>query len=828
MRSPPIFFYTLAYICGTLVSDYLGMSSRVSIFLATTVLFMAIIFALKTGLRNRSRGYQERRGTGQLLTSHREVEESGSLIGGGHQWPQYLAWAGFFAAGLVLTAFLISSLELGLLPKLAQDTQAVRAEGVVLGQPKRKEGKTSLFLRVDRVGPVSENDVWRTREYTRVIIRDEALGGRAPEPGDRITAVGRLSSMDASDPSYRSYFYRHRVLTFMFVHPTELEIRKARWRLARIIQSWRDRLRKAAHLYLPADEAGLLLGVLVGDTTGITPEVDEDFKATGLSHLVAVSGQNVAFIVVSLLLLLRYSRAAPLWQFLVCSLGAVAYAFLTLNEPSVLRATIMALVGLGAWFLGREYNIVASIAAAALLLLLMNPFLIFNVSFQLSFLATLAIIWFGPRIKAMIGSGGAQLKNLISVSVAAQLGVAPLIVYYFDRVSLVALPANLMVTPLMGLLMILGMLGGALAFFSMSMAKPIFLLLHPILRYAIGASGLLADVPGASVSLPHAFSSLVVVVVIAAGGLCLFFWRYIACSRTVGSVSGDPKTRSLHQVSTFSVAVLVLVLAGSAFWSQAAKTLFFQEVQVVFFDVGQGDSTFIRTARGATVLIDGGRHPNRLRQKLRAKRVTRLDVLILTHPHADHVDGLVGVVERYQVRLVLDQGLPDESDGYRDFLDAVERRHLRYRRGRAGQVVLLGQLKLIVLNPPTSLIRGTGSDINNNALVIRAKYDDFSLLVGGDIEVEGEKSLLSRGTKLRSVVLLVPHHGSAGSAYFPFLEAVRPEIAVISVGKNNYGHPSGSVLTDLRKLGAPVFRTDVSGDIHLRTDGHVTRVYGNR
>jgi competence protein ComEC len=271
--------------------------------------------------------------------------------------------------------------------------------------------------------------------------------------------------------------------------------------------------------------------------------------------------------------------------------------------------------------------------------------------------------------------------------------------------------------------------------------------------------------------------------------------------------------------------VLPLLIVAILVWS-AALTMPDDRLHVSFLDVGQGDAILIQTPNGQDILIDGGPDPQEINLELSEQLPfwdRTIDLVVCTQPHADHVTGLIDVLQRYRVKRVLDPGVPYDSAIYQEWLRLIEDREIEYSIARSGQEIDLGNgIKIEVLNPPESLWEGTGDDVDNNGVVLRLSWGQVSFLFTADIREEAEFELIGQRANLRSTVLKVAHHGSDTSTSQQFLAAVAPEVATVSVGVNNtFGHPSPEVLERLTdRLGEDdVYRTDEDGTIEFITDG---------
>ena len=273
------------------------------------------------------------------------------------------------------------------------------------------------------------------------------------------------------------------------------------------------------------------------------------------------------------------------------------------------------------------------------------------------------------------------------------------------------------------------------------------------------------------------------------------------------------------------ILLLLLLLSASLIWT-AVLYKPAHLLRATFLDVGQGDAIFLQFPRGGNMLIDGGRGGRddmgkRVVAYLRRQGVKRIDILLLTHPHDDHVGGLITVLKNFSVGLVLDSGQVHTSYFYEEFLGLVEEKQIPYQIIRAGEEIKgFKGVKLLVLHPPPYLLEGTGSDLNNNSLVLKITYGKVSLLLTGDIEKEAEERLLRYGHYLKSTIIKVPHHGGGTSSTPSFLDLVNPRVAIISVGRRNpFRHPSPQVLQRYEERDVKIYRTDRQGAIILTSDG---------
>jgi competence protein ComEC len=613
-------------------------------------------------------------------------------------------------------------------------------------------------------------------------------------PGDRVAVDGTLAQLRGSFGAYLRHRGYPAVLSADRLHdrgPPRSFLRRAANRV-------RGAFGQSLQRVFPRREAGLLMGLALGDTSRLDPRIEESFRATGLSHLTAVSGENLAMFTAPILgaaMLLRLGRSARL---LVGVVAVVFFVLLTGGEPSVLRAAAMAGLTLLGVFLGRPRSPPAILAGAVLLLLGNNPTLVYSIGFRLSVAATAGIAVLAGPLSDRFRWLPRGLALAAATTIAAQAGVTPLLLYHFGVVPLVSVPANLLAFPAVGPAMILGLLAAALGTVAHPVGVVIGVLARLPLGYLEGLAQRLARSPLPSVTSAGGHLPELLVGLLVLGGLA--WWI-----RTGARLHGR------------AVAVALFILPLFV-WSSAVRSGPPATLTVTFFDVGQGDAALVRSPAGASILIDGGPDPDLVVRKLAALGIRRLDLIVATHQHADHVGGLPSVLARFPVGLVLDPGCRDDAPAYAAFLSAVRSAGVSFRHPRSGAGFLLGDVSVEVLGPDRCF-NGTNSDPNNDSLVLRVVVAGSAVLFPGDAEQPNQAELLrDEAALLPAQVLKVPHHGGATSSP-SFFKVVHASVAIVSVGMNRYGHPAASVLQELARDGMRVFRTDRSGDVTVSFRG---------
>jgi competence protein ComEC len=548
----------------------------------------------------------------------------------------------------------------------------------------------------------------------------------------------------------------------------------------------RDALRRGATVALPAREAALLLGLSIGDTEQMPAEVEEDFRASGLAHLLAVSGSNVAMFLVPVLALAAWLGLRIRSRVAVAAAAIVFFAVLTRWEPSVLRAGAMAAVALVGIWAGRPRSTGALLGASVGGLLVVDPWLATSVGFQLSAAATAGLALLASPVAARLSWMPRPVALATAATAAAQAGVTPLLLLHFGVVPIVTLLANVLAFPAVAAALLLGLLAAGAGLAWVPLGHLVGIAAAAPLGYLIGLADRMARFPlpsltGDGVGLPAASAALAM----------LLAWRLRRGRRPIGAVA---------------VVLSVATLA----WSSVPMAGPPAGLTITFLDVGQGDAAVVRTPEGGTVVIDAGPDPEQVAAELAALGIRRIDLAVGTHAHADHVEGFPAVLARFPVGLMVEPGCPGDSPSYARFVRAIRNEDVLVRHPRGGDRLWVGDLEVDVLGPDRC--SPGGESPNDESVVLRLRYGDHVMLFPGDAEVPAQRDMIEDGDPLRADVLKVPHHGGDTNAP-EFLDAVDASVGVVSVGPNDYGHPNAGVLAALRAEGMTVYRTDVAGDV---------------
>lgn len=672
-----------------------------------------------------------------------------------------------------------------------------RVEGTYLRTLLRRAVSVEASLRTDpRIGSFGWSAVAGVGSVTSdggtVAVRETVwLAGKDEPPnavrGDRVRVTGTVALPD--EPEFAASLEHRGIAAQLRVRTIE-GLGGSPHAFVAAAQRFRSFVGDAIQRLFPPREAGLLLGLALGDDSELDAALERDFRATGLGHLLVVSGQNVAMVLAPIVCLAAFLGLSRVPRFAIATATVLFFVIVAGAEPSVVRAGVMAGLTLTGVLLGQPRSTATILAGAVLLLLVVDPSLVWSVGFQLSVAATSGMVAVATPIGDRLRFLPRPLALAAGTTMAAQAGVAPILLFHFHEVPIITVIANLFAFPAVSPALLLGLVAGGLGVVSEPLARPIVSLAVLPLRYLAFVADTLATAPVPWITSGDGWAPLAVGVPLVVAGA---WWL-----------------RRGLRLPRVAIVTACLVLPALV-WASALAKGPPSGLSIRFFDVGQGDAALVTSPAGATIMIDAGPDEAQVATELSALGIKRLDVVVATHPHADHIAGFPAVFARLPVGLVLEPGCDEPSPSYEAFLDAVEGEDLTVEHPRTGEVVTVGDVTMEVLSP-SDCYEGTESDPNNDSLVIRLSVGEDVVLFTGDAEVTSQEVLLEDPVALRADVLKVPHHGGATSLD-AFLTASGARVAVVCTGANDYGHPVPSVLATVRSTGARVYRTDRAGDV---------------
>ncbi len=543
----------------------------------------------------------------------------------------------------------------------------------------------------------------------------------------------------------------------------------------------------------PPGPRALVPALVDGDDAAMPEKLSEDFRTSGLTHLLAVSGTNLTLVVGSMLLLARWAGVRARGLVVVGALGVVGFVLLARTEPSVVRAAAMGTVGLiGMGHHGRRRG-TRALGAAVLLLLLFDPWLAQTMGFALSVLATAGILWLAPGWRDRLMRWLPRwVAEAVSVPLAAQIACTPLVAAISGQVSVVAVGANLLAAPAVGPATVLGLAGGVVGLVAEPLGRLVATPAAWCAGWIIGVAVRGAALPVAAFGWPAGPVGIAGLTVICAA-LALFLGALLARRVTTLALGGV-------------MVCALLVPLPTPGWPAEGWVM-------VACDVGQGDGLVLNAGRGTAVVVDAGPDPTLIDRCLRRLGVERVPLVVLTHFHADHVDGLEGVLEGRQVGAVEVTELADPMSGVRLVQGVAGQAGVPVQRASYGEAGRLGPLSWQVIAPSRAPSLDSESPANDASLVLLVEVHGIRILLMGDQEDSSQSQLLRETGGVRADVLKVAHHGSA-SQDPDLVRGVGARLALISVGSDNdYGHPAPSLMAMLRDMRTRVVRTDQGGDV---------------
>jgi len=672
---------------------------------------------------------------------------------------------------------------------LAAEGAAVEVVLVVTSDPRRRPGEHDdvVLVRGRAVEVLGRGERHRVRAPVLVLAR--------PGPWEQVdlgATVRTRAVLDRTDGGDAA------ALVLPAGEPDLLRAPGVAWRAAGAVRA----SLRAAVADRPPAQAVLVPALVVGDDAGLDPEVEQDFRTTGLTHLTAVSGTNLTLLLGALLPLARLVGVRGRGLLVVGVLGTAGFVLLARTEPSVVRAAVMGVVGLVALQAGGRRRGTRALGAAVVVLLLVDPWMAGRVGFALSVAATAGILLLAPVWRDALARWLPRpLAEAVAVPAAAQLACTPLVAAISGQVSLVAVLANLLVAPAVGPATVLGLAAGVVGLVSGTVAAWVGTPAAWCVGWLVVVAERGADLPRAAVGWGTGPWSLTLLV-----ALC-----------TLVALGARPLLRRPRWALAVAGVVALVVLASPGRvlpgvpWGGAPE-----DWALAACDVGQGDALVLAAGPGQGVVVDAGPDPRLVDRCLDRLGVRQVPLVVLTHFHADHVAGLAGVLDGRAVGAVEVSPVADPPGGVDLVAEVAAAAGVEVRTAPYAATRRVGDLVLQVLAPDPAAApaaTGDGGAANDASVVLLVEVDGLRILLTGDLEPPGQARFARAVGGLDVDVLKVPHHGS-GHQDHGWLASLRAELAVVPVGEgNDYGHPAPSTTVPLERAGTRVVRTDESGTV---------------
>ena len=644
----------------------------------------------------------------------------------------------------------------------------------------------------------------RTGKYKnkKFIVYINKKNKKLLEYGDLIEIKGEYSAPEVAR-NYKGFDYSQYLKTLNIYGTIKVEESKIinKNQLSPIlisINNIKEKMIDNANRNMPKRTANLLLGILIGERDNIQEDIIESFRTANLSHILAVSGAHTSYIILGITYLISKSKTPKRIGYIITIINLLIFIIITGASYSVVRACIMAIVVIGAKICYRKENFFTSICISLIIILIQNPFAINDIGLKLSFMGTAGIVIFNKSItnffiKLKIKQ---KIAEALSVTFSAQLMIMPITILNFNTISLTFFISNILASPLLGIIIIFGFISIFISSILNPISKILFLILHIFLELLILVSKVTEKIPGSSilVKTPNILFAIVYYILI-------LFFNYFFVIKQNPTRRFHKKIIKIITIKNIKNAfkVIAVVFLIMLLLTRIVRIIN-PTLKIYFIDVGQGDSTLIVTPKNKKILIDGGEgKTNVLFQYLLNRRINKIDYIIISHFDSDHCNGLIEIIEKMRVENIVMSKQSKESEEYKKILEIIKQKNIKVSSVKAeDKIIIEKNLYTKILNPAEKF---EFQDLNNNAIVAKLVYKNFSMLFTGDIEKAEENLAKKYKNELKSTILKVAHHGSKTSTSEEFLKYVEPQIALIGVGENNkFGHPNQITIEKLKNI----------------------------
>lgn len=644
----------------------------------------------------------------------------------------------------------------------------------------------------------------RTGKYKnkKFIVYINKKNKKLLEYGDLIEIKGEYSAPEVAR-NYKGFDYSQYLKTLNIYGTIKVEESKIinKNQLSPIlisINNIKEKMIDNANRNMPKRTANLLLDILIGERDNIQEDIIESFRTANLSHILAVSGAHTSYIILGITYLISKSKTPKRIGYIITIINLLIFIIITGASYSVVRACIMAIVVIGAKICYRKENFFTSICISLIIILIQNPFAINDIGLKLSFMGTAGIVIFNKSItnffiKLKIKQ---KIAEALSVTFSAQLMIMPITILNFNTISLTFFISNILASPLLGIIIIFGFISIFISSILNPISKVLFLILHIFLELLILVSKVTEKRPGSSilVKTPNILFAIVYYILI-------LFFNYFFVIKQNPTRRFHKKIIKIITIKNIKNAfkVIAVVFLIMLLLTRIVRIIN-PTLKIYFIDVGQGDSTLIVTPKNKKILIDGGEgKTNVLFQYLLDRRINKIDYIIISHFDSDHCNGLIEIIEKMRVENIVMSKQSKESEEYKKILEIIKQKNIKVSSVKAeDKIIIEKNLYTKILNPAEKF---EFQDLNNNAIVAKLVYKDFSMLFTGDIEKAEENLAKKYKNELKSTILKVAHHGSKTSTSEEFLKYVEPQIALIGVGENNkFGHPNQITIEKLKNI----------------------------
>lgn len=721
-----------------------------------------------------------------------------------------------FLSFVLIGCIYINVLDNNYEAKYANISEKVSIKAIIISEPVDKDYKKTYTIKVEEInGDKKYKNTKLLLDIKKSELKEE------PEFGDEIEIIGELKKPNGAR-NYKGFDYKQYLKSkkiyatvssenYKIISKNKIDI------ISKVINSVQNNMKSNINKILNEEEAALCIGILVGDREAISEQTEDNFKKSNLTHMLAVSGSHITYIINAFAMLLGKTSKRTSKIFTIIIL--IFFMALTGFTFSVIRACIMGILVLLASLMYRKPDTINNLGISSFIILLFNPYAISDAGFLLSYGGTIGIVLLGDKIENAIYKEENKNKNIInkiikyiiisfSITLSANLIIIPIMAYNFSTVSFTFWISNILAAPIMEIATIFGFIIYFISIFFIPLAKFLGIFLNLLLYLLLKIAEVSSLIPGSSIYIktPYIIE-------------CIIYYLFIVLWLKWDYIKNAIKVKKILKVLVASS--ILLIIFSSIFICCFPKTL-----KIYFVDVGQGDCTLIKTPTNKHILIDGGGSEfgnfdvgeSTLLPYLLDRRITTIDYMLISHFDSDHIDGLFAVMENLKIKNIIISKQGEKSDNFIRFQELVKNKKVNVLVVKKGDRIQIDKYSYFeILFPEKNLIQD--NVLNNNSIVANFCSIGLKILFTGDIEEIAENRLceLYRDTdKLKSTILKVAHHGSKTSSTAKFLELVTPKIALIGVGEGNkFGHPNNGVLDRIRDYTNKIYRTDKNGEIEI-------------
>lgn len=574
----------------------------------------------------------------------------------------------------------------------------------------------------------------------------------------------------------------------------------------------------------PEETRGVVLGILLGDKSSIEEDVRQNFADSSLSHILAVSGTHISYVVICISVLFKKLKLNKNIRKVLTSLVLFMYLYLVDFSVSATRAVIMSTIVIMQMLFYRKQDTITTIAFSSIIILINNPYSILNIGFLLSYGGTIGIILFVNRISIESKEDFFQrfkryLKDICIVTISAQTIIMPIIIYYFNTISFTFIISNIIASLIIGPIIMIGLVIIAISFFKIPIISLIIRFYNILIVILVRTADIISKIPMSKIYLktPTTLEIIFYYSVVFLIALLIYIKK-----------SNRKFIKKTIQIDIYNLKnffinnrnkVLIFISIVSLISITSIKIP--KELKINFIDVGQGDSCLITTPQNKKVIVDSGGSEsydvgkNVLLPYLLDKRITKIDYIMISHFDTDHCKGFEYVLENIKVKNVIISKQSETSENFKQIMKIIRKKRINLIIVQKGSKIKIDNFTTVDILSPQS--ENIADNMNDNSIVAKFEAYNFSILFTGDASEKIEKELIKEKINLKSDILKVSHHGSKTGTSEEFLKSVKPKIALIGVGENNkFGHPTKDVIKRLTENKIKIYRTDTDGEIRIK------------